>query len=85
MQAFTREYQAGRAIDEAALPYWDLCGALRLARLAGADLAGWAAFFGPFGRRDITEYTLRERYGYFADQAIEGLRAVRGTHHESRP
>ena len=41
--AFTRAYLARRPLDTSALPYWDLCAALRLARLVGDDLAGWAA------------------------------------------
>ncbi len=61
------------AIDYSNLPYWDLYAALRLVRLAGADLADWAAFFLPFGRGDITEQTIREHYRYFVDQAFEKL------------
>ena len=61
------------AIDYTNLPYWDLCAALRLIRLAGSDLAEWAAFYPPFGRHDITEQTIRENYGYFVAQAFETL------------
>lgn len=71
LNAFTHHYQAMTALDFANLPYWDLCAALRLARLIGSDLAGWAAFYPPFGREDITEQTIREHYDYFVAQALE--------------
>lgn len=73
MHAFTRHYQARMALDDTHLPYWDLCAALRLVRLAGADLAGWADYFHPYGRRDITAGTIREHYRYFISQAYEKL------------
>jgi aminoglycoside phosphotransferase (APT) family kinase protein len=73
MDAFTRHYQALTAIDYTDLPYWDLCAALRLARLVGTNLAVWAAFFTPYGRTDITEATIRECYGLFITQALEIL------------
>jgi aminoglycoside phosphotransferase (APT) family kinase protein len=73
MQAFTHHYRSLMAIDDAGLAYWDLCAALRLARLAGSDLAGWAAFFAPFGRPDITEQTIRESYRWFIGQAYGKL------------
>ena len=38
-------YTALMALDYTNLPYWDLYAALRLARLAGPDLAEWVAFF----------------------------------------
>jgi aminoglycoside phosphotransferase (APT) family kinase protein len=75
MMAFTKHYIALRALDDAALPYWDLCAALRLARLAGPDLAGWAAFYAPYGRHDLTERTIRERYRSFVAQAWEQMAA----------
>jgi aminoglycoside phosphotransferase (APT) family kinase protein len=76
MQSFMRHYHARMPIDYADLPYWDLCAALRLARLvrqAGANLDGWAAFFHPYGRRDITAQTIREHYRLFVDQALSIL------------
>ena len=72
-QNFTRHYQTLMAINYANLSYWDLCAALRLARLIGADLAEWTAFFSPFGRTDITEHALREHFGFFITQALEKL------------
>jgi aminoglycoside phosphotransferase (APT) family kinase protein len=75
LHSFTQQYQSRMALDYANLPYWDLCAALRLARLAGADLAGWAAFFRPFGRHDITEQTIRQHYWWFVEQALEKLAA----------
>jgi aminoglycoside phosphotransferase (APT) family kinase protein len=71
--SFTHSYQSLMAIDYTNLPYWDLCAALRFIRLAGADLAEWAAFFRPFGRHDITEQTIREHYRLFIAQAFEKL------------
>ncbi len=73
MHSFTDHYQSLMAIDYTNLPYRDLCAALRFVRLAGADLAEWAAFFRPFGRHDITEQTIREHYRFFITQAFEQL------------
>jgi aminoglycoside phosphotransferase (APT) family kinase protein len=73
MHSFTDHYRSIMALDYSTLPYWDLYAALRLVRLAGADLAGWAAFFPPFGRPDITEQTIREDYRYFIAQAFAEL------------
>ena len=47
MNSFTQDYLTGMAIDTRDLPYWDLCAALRLVRLAGANLAEWAAVLYP--------------------------------------
>jgi aminoglycoside phosphotransferase (APT) family kinase protein len=71
--SLTQCYTSLMAIDYANLAYWDLYAALRLARLAGPDLAEWVAFFPPFGRPDITEQTLREHYRLFVGQALEKL------------
>jgi aminoglycoside phosphotransferase (APT) family kinase protein len=71
--SFTQHYQSLLDIDYTHLPYWDLCAALRLVRLAGADLIDWAAFFPPFGRPDITASTIREHYQFFITQAFEKL------------
>lgn len=68
-EAFTAAYAAERRIDQTTLPYWDLCAALRLARLVGDDLAGWAAFFAPYGRPDITAGTIRVAYAAFTAAA----------------
>lgn len=73
MEAFTRHYRSHMALDESDLPYWDLCAALRLMRIAGPDLAEWAAFFAPFGRPDITEQTMRADYVSFVGQALAAL------------
>ena len=73
MHAFTRHYQSSMALDYASLPYWDLCAALRLVRLAGTDLAGWAAYFHPYGRRDITPSSIRAHYHFFIQQAFTAL------------
>lgn len=73
MRSFTHHYQSMTAIDDTNLPYWDLCAALRLVRLAGSNLDEWAAFYPPFGRPDITEQTIRENYRFFITQAFEKL------------
>jgi aminoglycoside phosphotransferase (APT) family kinase protein len=73
MTAFTHHYQSTMAIDYTNLPYWDLCAALRLVRLAGSSLAEWAAFFAPFGRHDITEQTMRKDFKLFITQAFDKL------------
>ena len=49
--------------------------ALRLVRLAGANLAEWAAFFIPYGRHDISEKTIRDHYHRFVTQAFEKIKA----------
>lgn len=71
--SFTQHYQSLMPLDYTDLPYWDLYAALRLARLAGPDLPGWAAFFGPFGRPDITVHSIREHYRWFVAQALGQL------------
>jgi aminoglycoside phosphotransferase (APT) family kinase protein len=73
MHSFTHHYQSIMAVDYTNLPYWDLCAALRLVRLAGPHLAEWAAFFRPFGRHDITEQTIRGHHRWFITQAFETL------------
>ena len=73
MECFTRHYKSMMSLDYTHLPYWDLCAALRIARLAGSDLTKWAAFFRPFGRHDITEQTIREHYRSFVTQAFGKL------------
>jgi aminoglycoside phosphotransferase (APT) family kinase protein len=73
MNSFTHHYKSMMAINYTDLPYWDLWAALRLVRLAGSNLAEWAAFFPPFGRHDITEQTMRENYSFFITQAFEKL------------
>jgi aminoglycoside phosphotransferase (APT) family kinase protein len=73
MRIFTDHYLALTAVNTTNLPYWELCAALRFIRLAGADLAEWAAFYPPFGRYDITEQTIRDHYHYFISQALGQL------------
>jgi len=73
MEVFTQVYTERTAVDTANLPYWDLCAALRLARLVGADLPEWVAFFAPYGRHDITIQSLRHCYDDFVTQALEKL------------
>jgi hypothetical protein len=46
---------------------------MAIVRLAGAQLADWAAFFAPYGRPDITEQTIRHYYHGFVDQAFQRI------------
>jgi aminoglycoside phosphotransferase (APT) family kinase protein len=73
MHSFTDHYQSQTDIDYTNLPYWDLCAALRLARLIGSNLADWTSYFIPFGRHNISEYTFREHFRFFIAQAFEKL------------
>lgn len=73
MHSFTEHYLARVAIDDAALPYWDLCAALRLMRLTGNHLTEWAAYFHPFGRHDITEQSIKHNCRFFIAQALDRL------------
>ncbi len=76
MQRFTQVYQFQMDIDYTNLPFWDLCAALRLIRLAGADLASWVGFFERYGRFDITVESFLTNYQYFINQAFEKLAHV---------
>ena len=73
MHLFTCHYQSLMNIDFTDLPYWDLYTALRMIRIAGYAVAEWAAFLHPFGRQDITEQKIKERYQAFLNQAFEKL------------
>lgn len=74
-EAFWDAYRTARPVDEEWLPYWDLAAALRLARLAGDDLAGWAAFFEPYGRGDITAGTIQREVQQFIERALAAIAA----------
>jgi aminoglycoside phosphotransferase (APT) family kinase protein len=71
MQQFTNSYRKLVDFDFSKQWYWDLNAALRFIRMAGSDLAGWAEFYTPYGRSDIIEQTLIERYKGFIDLAFE--------------
>jgi aminoglycoside phosphotransferase (APT) family kinase protein len=73
MHTFTKQYCSNRSVDLTNLPLWDLCAALRLIRLAGSNLAEWAAYFLPYGRPDITEQAIRQHFQYFITQAFEKM------------
>lgn len=70
MAQFTTHYQALMPLDYTHLSYWDLCAALRQIRLLRGDLAGAAAYFAPYDRRDITPHTIREDLQMFIRQAV---------------
>jgi aminoglycoside phosphotransferase (APT) family kinase protein len=73
MEMFSRHYQTLADLDYGNLPYWDLCAALRFLRLAGGDLAGFAAYFAGYGRADITTQTIQADMKDFITQALEKL------------
>lgn len=62
-----------RQLDFQQLPYRDLCAALRQIRLVGEDLVGYAAYFGEYGRHDITPATIRQNLNTFIDRALAKL------------
>jgi len=70
MNCFTSAYLARAGCNTAALPFWDLWAALRLARLVGRDLEGWAAFFPPYGRADINAGSIRACFDGFTARAV---------------
>ena len=63
MQAFTERYDSMTAFDLTALPYWDLCAALRPC----GKMAGW-----PLDA--AAEQRMRERHRLFVAQALLALR-----------
>jgi aminoglycoside phosphotransferase (APT) family kinase protein len=71
MNDFTLQYESKTSIDFRHLPYWDLRAALRVPPTLGE----WATVYPPFGRKDITEKTMREGVGLFVAQALEKLTA----------
>ena len=73
MRAFTRRYQSLAPLDYRALPAWDLLAALRLARLVGADLENWAAFFQPYPSTHISASSLRAAFHSFTRAALAQL------------
>jgi aminoglycoside phosphotransferase (APT) family kinase protein len=75
-RVFTQHYLATTTSDSSTLPYWDLQAALRFIRLAGDDLAGWAGYFAPYGRVEITEETIKAHFLYFIEQAFDKLASV---------
>ena len=73
LESFTHHYQQQMPLDYAALPYWDLCAALRQIRLVGADLAGFADYLAGYGRSDITPQTIRQNLNTFINNALARL------------
>lgn len=73
LEQFTHHYQQRHPIDYSQLPYRDLCAALRQIRLVGDDLAGFADYFGGYGRSDITPTTIRHNLDIFIDCALARL------------
>ncbi|MBK8903314.1 MAG: phosphotransferase [Anaerolineaceae bacterium] len=78
VEVFTGHYRQQISLDYQPLefqqlPYRDLCAALRQIRLVGADLAGFAGYFGGYGRTDITPATIRQNLNTFIDNALAEL------------
>lgn len=73
VELFTGHYRQHLSLDFQQLPYRDLCAALRQIRLVGADLAGYAAYFGGYGRTDITPATIRQNLNTFINNALAKL------------
>ncbi len=71
MERFTAAYAAESGDDLRALPYYDLCAALR----PGSFLAGWAKGYAARGRPDIDVAGLEAGRSRFAEQALARLRA----------
>lgn len=69
MHTFTQHYQALAARDDADLPYWDLCAALRPA----GRLHEWAAGWPELGRGDITVAMMAAGHRAFVAQALAQL------------
>jgi len=62
MRTFTLHYQSQLALDFSALPYWDLCAALRPA----FQIATWAG-------TPAREEAMRIKHHLFVAQAFEAL------------
>ena len=73
MESFNEQYLAANHIDTTDQAYWDLCAALRIARIVGLNLPSWAANFAGWGRPDIDEITMRQRFRDFVSSALEKL------------
>lgn len=73
MADFTGQYQKLRPIDTTALPYWDLCAALRPA----GRLSAWAAAYPELGRPDVTSASMRAGHRWFVEQALTALPSAR--------
>ncbi len=68
--SFTQHYQQQMTLDLSALPFWDLCAALRQIRLLGDDLTSSADYFVDYGRTDITPQSIRQNLNSFIDHAL---------------
>lgn len=70
MHTFTEKYLSQNNVDLTDLPAWDIYAALRFIRLAGNDLPGWAAYFLPYNRSDITVEHILQSVHTFVDDAM---------------
>jgi len=78
MHTFTAKYLSQHKVDVTDLPLWDLYAALRFIRLAGSDFPGWAAYFSPYGRPDITAESILQGYQSFVEGALHLSQLLRG-------
>lgn len=74
LEAFMDAYRSHNPINETHLPQWDLCAALRLLRLSEGDFAGWASFFAPYSRDDITAASIERQLRASIAQALQSLK-----------
>lgn len=75
MRTFSRFYCQAAALNLDSLPYWDLCAALRLARLANSYLPDWVSFYRDSGRPDLTPALIVRRINAFVRQAARAAGA----------
>lgn len=73
VELFTGHYRQQISLDDRTLAYRDLCAALRQIRLVSDDLAGFADYFGGYGRHDITPTTIRQNLNTFINNALAKL------------
>lgn len=73
MERFTRHYLSLNPIDSSQLGAWDLYAALRIARMAVDDLAGWVAFFHDKGHPEMDAAHFQRRFASFVSQALAAL------------
>ena len=70
MERFTERYRVAAGVDFGDLAYWELCAALRMARIIGQDIEGWIRYFEDYGRSDISVERFWQQYDRFIDHAL---------------
>jgi aminoglycoside phosphotransferase (APT) family kinase protein len=67
---------ANLALDYHDLPYWDLCAVLRLWRIIEGRWGWLADFVADYGRDDLTDMIIRERYKQFVSHSLKALQTT---------